>query len=225
MTVGIARRVVRPLFSATELKVLAADFDRTSFVQAGSGWAGPGLAEYAGEVFRAALDMGEQVATPHRVENGALLGGARFLRLDPGHPGLDEQTRPAMAAACRRLGAAEFFGGMRDAARELTDCVLPRYGYERGYFLAYRPGDYLRPHDDRSTGDRVNVQMPVTVGGYAALRTLGAEGFLEPHPDELGTLRILGPTIWHDVPPLITLGGGFRVVFSLRFRRRARSAQ
>jgi len=219
----VAPFLVRTPFSAARLNQLAGEFERTGFCQTDPVPTVLGLEEYGAQVFQMTCRHGERVATHHRVEDGRLTGGARFCRLDPGHPGLDHRTRLSISEAYADLEADPFFRGLRRALRELTERILPFYGYERGYFLAYRAGDYLSAHDDRSTGDRVNVQMPVTVGGTGALRILSDEGFLEPRLDRLGAVRVIGPSIWHDVPPLLTASDGFRVVFSLRFRKRVRS--
>ena len=67
-------------------------------------------------------------------------------------------------------------------------------------------------------GRRVDVQFPVTMGGSGGLRVL-RDGLFEMHYDAAGTANILGPAMWHEVPPLMRSGAvePFRLNLGLRF--------
>ncbi len=68
--------------------------------------------------------------------------------------------------------------------------------------FAYDEGDYLSIHNDAQLGDRVNMLLPVTFDATACIRVLYDER-LRVYYDLPGCINILGPSVWHDVPPLL----------------------
>lgn len=158
-------------------------------------------------------------AQEHTDDNGTLGYGFRLLRIDaksddPGHA-------RRVTEIFREHGLLDW---AQDVARELLPLVNSIVGrvlrYERVFLLAYREGDYIGPHgaEHDTDLDRFNLQFPLcydTVGSMRILR----QGYLEPLYDRDGDARLLGPRMWHEVPPLLRLPGGadpLRLVVSLR---------
>ncbi len=102
--------------------------------------------------------------------------------------------------------------GLHAWAEELVGAALPgieavtghRLRYDRVFLLAYRERDFIAPHGDTQTSQRIMVQFPVAFACRTAFRVL-EDGWLEPYYDDLGALRIMGPGIWHDVLPVLRL--------------------
>ena len=141
-----------------------------------------------------------------RQEPGAdhkLSDGARFRRVDPycvRHPA----SREKMSTLLRELGLTELGALLAERLTPLVHHVAGRVSFERTYFYVYEEGDYISVHDDRHVGGRVDVQFPVTLGTVAGVRVL-SEGLLRMHYDATGSMNVLGPNVWHDVPPILRL--------------------
>ena len=63
------------------------------------------------------------------------------------------------------------------------------------------------------------MQFPITCGSVGGVRVL-SDGFLRMHYDAAGSMNILGPGVWHDVPPLLRGESGvdpYRVNIGFRF--------
>jgi len=130
-----------------------------------------------------------------------LSDGARFWRVDP-HTTRDPVIREKLARLLEALGFMQF--GARLAAR-LTPVVRRIVGpvsYRRVYFYIYKEGDYISAHDDHHVGERTDVQFPLTLRSSGGVRVL-RDGFLETCYDRAGSMNLLGPSVWHDVPPLL----------------------
>jgi hypothetical protein len=163
--------------------------------------------------------VGEHVALRQELDAaGRLSDGARFRRIDPvflGHPDLSAK----MSALLQQLGVVDFASSL---ARKLTPLICLIAGavrFDRPYFYLYGEGDYISAHDDNHVGERVDVQFPVTTGSVGGVRVL-ADGFLRMHYDTTGSMNVLGPCMWHDVPPLLRIDTSVdpqRTVFGLRF--------
>ena len=153
----------------------------------------------------------QQEPTPH----GRLSDGARFRRVDPYCAPQPEKLTRLLAA----LGLTDF--GFRLASK-LTPLIRHIAGpvtFRRLYFYLYKEEDYLSVHDDRHVGARVDVQFPVTLGTIAGVRVL-SDGLLRVHYDSPGSMNVLGPCVWHDVPPLLRGVSGIepqRLNIGLRF--------
>lgn len=162
------------------------------------------------------------VATPIRklptVRDGVLEPGGTMLRVDPSHPSVP----PAVSAEVTALFSK---WGLEEAAREIAVRVRPYLeqlaGFELVYqkvsVLIYDEGDYISPHTDATSGDRLNVQFPYVQGAAAALRVYTDRALT--FYDTPGCMRILGPAVWHEVVPLLRIGEvtPLRVNVSLRF--------
>ncbi|MFD6396658.1 hypothetical protein [Nocardia sp. NPDC060249] len=117
--------------------------------------------------------------------------------------------------------------GLSRLGSQLASDLVPVVGsvlgtraeFNRCYFLAYRPGDYIAAHDDKQTGNRINLQIPVPLGCRSCIRILDeGTGLLEMKEDIAGQLRFLGPAVWHDVPPFVADQSAIRFNFMLRYR-------
>ncbi|MEX2981311.1 StsF protein [Streptomyces sp. C36] len=158
-------------------------------------------------------------AQEHTADNDTLGYGFRLLRIDA------KSDSPAHA---ERVTTVFREHGLLDWAEHTADELIPLVNeitgrelrYERVFLLAYREGDYIGPHGAEHDTDlnRFNLQFPLcydTVGSMRILR----RGYLEPMYDRDGDARLLGPRMWHEVPPLLRLPGGpdpLRLVVSLR---------
>jgi hypothetical protein len=149
--------------------------------------------------------------------SGALSDGFRFLRIDP-ECALSAETGGKLARLLSVLGILDFASLLAHRLSPLVRCIAGPVSFRRAYFYLYREGDYISVHDDRQVGDRVDVQFPVTLGAEAGIRIL-ADGFLEMRYDEVGSMNVLGPCTWHDVPPLLRSASGVDPVrFNMGFR-------
>ncbi|MCY0945542.1 MULTISPECIES: StsF protein [Streptomyces] len=167
------------------------------------------------------LLRGEPVldAQEHTDEAGTLGYGFRLLRIDAKSDSPEHTER--VTSVFREFG---LLGWAERMAADLLPTVNRITGrelrYERVFLLAYREGDYIGPHGAEQDTDlnRFNLQFPLCYDSVGSMRIL-REGYLEPMYDHDGDARLLGPRMWHEVPPLFRLPGGpdpLRLVVSLR---------
>jgi hypothetical protein len=147
--------------------------------------------------------------------DGRLSDGARFWRVDP-HcaPHGDKLTR-----LLATLGLVEFGSLLSSSLTPLIREIAGPVSYQRTYVYLYKEGDYVSVHDDHHVGMRVDVQFPITLGSVGGVRVL-SNGFLQMHYDTAGSMNVLGPGVWHDVPPLLrgeSGGNPHRVNLGFRF--------
>jgi hypothetical protein len=143
-----------------------------------------------------------QVPEPdHRLSDGA-----RFWRVDP-HTRRDPEIRARMTEVLDRLGFIRFGELLAGELMPMIRTVVGPVNYRRVYFYIYKEGDYISVHDDHHVGARVDVQFPVTFGSSGAIRIL-KNGFMETYYDRAGSMNLLGPAVWHDVPPLLRAPAG-----------------
>jgi hypothetical protein len=151
----------------------------------------------------------------HTTELHKLGPGYRYGRLDPG---LDEDGEI-------RRAFDEF--GVSTWSREVAALCSPWLShvtaydvtYDRCFVLIYQEGDYIGPHGDQYEGHRINLQFPFNYETAGCMRVL-EDGFLETKYDIEGAARVLGPRMWHEVPPLLRSSPSadpLRLVLSLRF--------
>jgi hypothetical protein len=146
---------------------------------------------------------------------GTLSDGARFRRVDPYCAQQPEKLTQLLAS----LGLNEFGSLLASKLTPLIRYIAGPVTFRRLYFYLYKEGDYLSVHDDRHVGARVDVQFPVTLGTTGGMRVL-SDGLLRIHYDSAGSMNVLGPCVWHDVPPLLRGLSGIepqRVNVGLRF--------
>jgi hypothetical protein len=135
-----------------------------------------------------------------------LSDGFRFLRVDPyciSHPAVREK----MTQVLSKLGLLEFGSLLASKLTPLIRYIVGPVSFRRIYFYVYTEGDYISVHDDHHIGKRVDVQFPITLGTVAGLRVL-SDGYLRMHYDSAGSMNVLGPCIWHDVPPILRGASG-----------------
>src|SRR5262249_18724187 len=139
-------------------------------------------------------------------------------RVDP-HCTRHPETREKLSLLLNSLGLTEFTSFLGGKLTPLIRYIAGPVNFRRGYFYLYDEGDYISVHDDHHVGARVDVQFPVSFGTSGGIRVL-SEGFLRMHYDSAGSMNVLGPRIWHDVPPLLRGVSGNdprRVNIGLRF--------
>ncbi|OMI37015.1 StsF protein [Streptomyces sparsogenes] len=160
-------------------------------------------------------------AQEHTDNDGELGYGFRLLRID------SKSESPAHSARVttvfRRHGLLDWSEQAAAQLIPLVNRITDReLRYERMFLLAYREGDYIGPHgaEHDTDLDRFNLQFPLCYNTVGSMRIL-RQGFLEPMYDRDGDARLLGPRMWHEVPPLLRLPGSadpLRLVVSLRLR-------
>ncbi|PWW60358.1 StsF protein [Actinokineospora spheciospongiae] len=186
---------IRQVVDATELRLAA----RSAYEQLGDG---------------PVVDAQEHVD-----DDGTLGYGFRLLRMD---------AKSDSPEHSRRVTEVFDEHGLSDWAHEVAVELVPLVGritgramrYERVFMLAYREGDYIGPHgaEQDTDLDRFNLQFPLCYNTVGSMRVL-KQGYLEPMYDRDGDARLLGPRMWHEVPPLLRLPDGpdpLRLVVSLR---------
>lgn len=145
----------------------------------------------------------------------ALSEGGRFWRIDPYcAASVDKLTR-----LLGMLGLVEFGALLASRLTPLICQIAGPVTFQRTYFYLYNEGDYLSAHDDHHVGTRVDVQFPITLGSVGGVRVL-SDGLLRMHYDNAGSMNVLGPGVWHDVPPLLRGESGVdphRVNIGFRF--------
>jgi hypothetical protein len=160
--------------------------------------------------------IAEPVTFRHEpTRDGALSDGARFWRIDPYCATLGDKLTRLLGT----LGLVEFGALLASKLTPLVRQIAGPVTYRRTYLYLYKEGDYVSVHDDHHVGRRVDVQFPITLGGVGGVRVL-SDGFLRMHYDDAGSMNVLGPGVWHDVPPLLRGESGVdphRVNIGFRF--------
>lgn len=171
---------------------------------------------FAVTVYRDLWEVAEVQNIAATVKDGRPGPGQRLRRVDPGRPKTPENMVSKMTGVYDRYGLWTLGERLAEDLAPLVATVLGKsVRYDRIYFLLYGLDDYISPHDDNQTGPRVNVQLPICVNGLAGLRV--HQGDWVTHVDRAGTLRFLGPGVWHEVLPLIGEHGAMRLNVTLRY--------
>lgn len=181
-----------------ELRFLQLD----NFVQSGV------LEQIVLELMPRVREYATRTVKPHEIETNYLGPGRRFDRIDFGpHAGRrhDSRQEEAIRRAFDETGLTTFIDGLLRAAKPFVEWVTARrLEFDRVFLLAYREADFIGPHGDTQTSERIMMQLPVALNCRTAMRVL-KDGWMEPFYDDPGTLRIMGPGIWHDVLPVLRL--------------------
>jgi hypothetical protein len=160
--------------------------------------------------------VAQRVVLRHQpTPDGKLSDGASFARIDPGFALHAAQ----LSQLLDMLGLLAFGELLAARVAPLVRYLAGDVGYERIYCYVYEEGDYLSVHDDSHVGDRVDVQFTHSIGACGGLRVL-TDGMLRMHYDDPGSMNVLGPRVWHDVPPLLRATEGVvprRINLGLRF--------
>lgn len=150
-----------------------------------------------------------------------LSSGHRFGRLDPGFFRAPDERRERMETKFRELGLTRLGETLSVVLDPFVRFIVGTpVEYQKIYFFLYTEGDYIGPHTDRHTGDRVNVQFPIPLAAASGFRALH-DGELALYYDTPGCLRILGPEVWHEVLPVLRVKqdeAPGRILISLRYR-------
>jgi hypothetical protein len=162
--------------------------------------------------------IAEQIVMRHTLgSDHTLSDGFRFSRVDPDCTCYPE-TKAKLTQLLKRLGLIQFGRQLASELAPLVRSIAGPVSFRRVYFYIYYEGDYISVHDDRQVGYRVEVQFPISLGTTAGLRVL-SDGYLRMHYDRSGSMNVLGPCIWHDVPPILrTSSVNEPVRFNMGFR-------
>jgi hypothetical protein len=180
------------------------------------------LRRIVGRVLPMVRPYAVRIERPHRLTPGTMVDGRRFWRIDDGPFAENKHTeadREAIHKAFDLSGLTAFAAGLFAAAQPTFEALTGRsLRYDRVFLLDYGEGDFIAPHGDTQTSRRILVQMPVTFNCRTAFRAL-RDGWMEPFYDDPGSLRLMGPGIWHDALPVLRMPGQGppeRVIVTLR---------
>ncbi|MEU1985009.1 hypothetical protein [Nocardia sp. NPDC019395] len=197
------------------------EYHRTRFTQIPHMIGDPHIRELT-ETMSQLVDESEQIVVGHQAAENSreITGGSRYLRFDPGHPQADPAQREIQLELLNQSNLAKLGERIATALTPVVGAVLGDHAeFCRCYFLAYRPGDYISAHDDKQTGNRINVQIPIPHECRSCIRILDENSrLMEVKEDIAGQLRFLGPAVWHDVPPFVADSHSMRYNFMLRYR-------
>lgn len=129
--------------------------------------------------------------------------GAHFRRVDP-YCLRNPVSRAAMSLLLDRLGLTSFANDLAAAITPLVRDIAGPVSYQRFYFYLYLEDDYISVHKDHQVGDCIDVQFPVSLASPGGVRVL-SRGFLRMRYDTSGDMNLLGPRVWHEVPPLLRM--------------------
>ncbi len=174
------------------------------------------LQRQAESLWPALRPVSEPVVVEPRIADGAFVAGMRYRRVDPGRPKMPAPVKTVMDDVYERLKLHEWGAELSARVEPIVSAIIEApVRYDRVYFLLYEADDYINPHNDAQTGQRVNVQFPVTIGGTSGLRVL--DWAWHTYRDTPGLLRILGPEVWHEVLPIVGGPDAHRLNISLRY--------
>jgi hypothetical protein len=149
--------------------------------------------------------------------DGSLSFGSSFKCVDTARL-TDPAARATLETLLGQLGFTAFAEALGARLSSVIRHVAGEVFYQRAYLYMYGEGDYLSAHDDRHVGERVDVQFPVCLHTVSGIRVL-SEGLFRMQYDVAGGMNILGPSMWHDVPPLLRTSSAEprRINLGLRF--------
>lgn len=165
----------------------------------------------------------EQSLRPPEGSGHAFNGGYRYERIDPGVPqsSFAREEDTFVRQAFEDSGLNRLVGELWDSTSEsLNEIVGTRLALDRCFLLRYRERDYIAPHGDSQKNGRVLVQLPVPFNTVGVFRAMTGEWF-EDFYDRSGSLRILGPGIIHEVPPVLRTNPEAdpeRIIVTIRLR-------
>lgn len=183
------------------------------------------LADLGKRLYEGAAPLAERTVKDHEIlqvaRRSVVSSGYRFWRVDPNFAGSASEKRDALKVLFSRVGLTQL--GLEFGERAAS---LVRYfsrkelSYDNVFCFLYEEGDYIGMHNDAPSGERVNLQFPISLDSTAGFRALH-EGRLRLYPDTPGCLRIIGPRVWHEVLPVQPTSRErppHRVLISFRFK-------
>lgn len=211
-----AQALLANLESTAELRSVYA---ATRFVRVTDVLPGDALTELAARLGALLRPLATVVLFPHAPKHQSVLSfGGRFHKVDTGRP-LGSKGQSKLDRLLGELGVTAFGGKLGVALTPLVRAIVGDVEYQRTYFYFYDEGDYIGAHDDSHVGERIDVQFPITFDGVGGIRVL-SDGLFRMHYDRAGVMNILGPSMWHEVPPVVAVTDGKpprRVNVGLRF--------
>jgi hypothetical protein len=199
---------------------IRAEYQTTGFVKVGSILFPDVLTTLLKSLSGILRPVAEEITMIHRLgPDEKLSDGSRFRRVDP-ECIQNSAARQKMTLLLEKLGLVDFGSQLALRLTPLIRHIVGLVSYRRIYLYDYEEGDYISAHNDSHIGDRVDIQFPVTLGTVAGVRIL-SNGFFLMHYDDAGSMNVLGPRVWHDVPPILAADPGVvpqRLNLGLRFR-------
>lgn len=175
--------------------------------------------EFARSLIPIVAPIAADVVIKHEVRGqNSLSDGAQFRRVDPECMG-STMAGKALQRVFDALGITQFGSRLGASVLPLVSRIVGPVSYRRLYFYLYEEGHYISAHNDHHVGPRVDVQFPVSLATVAGVRVL-ADGLFRIHYDSPGSMNVLGPCVWHDVPPIVRSASGrapLRFNMGLRF--------
>lgn len=110
-----------------------------------------------------------------------------------------------------------YFEFQSSVLKDEFDYILSGRSLVRVGILFYFESNYISIHNDEHMGDRVNIQFPISLNTKGCIRVL-RNGFMNQYFDTIGSLNILGPKVWHDVPPIIKINNNTPLRMNLTFQ-------
>ncbi|MBO9468454.1 hypothetical protein J7443_24740 [Tropicibacter sp. R15_0] len=205
-------------FSEDKLQTLQQDFEEIGFVQIENVFGAYNLARAFRHIERDNRQRFNNALKPERPDISKAHTGFSLSRIfleaeiDADRP--EDSTWHQVQAQLLKTGEA-LAGSMAPVLRKITGVTQ----YAGCKIFAYDEGDYLSMHNDAQLGERVNMLLPVSFNSVGCIRILYDER-LHVYYDSPGCINILGPSIWHDVPPLLRYDAQnrpLRMNFVIRF--------
>ena len=129
--------------------------------------------------------------------------GFRLRRVDPGSvEGV--RTKSKLDELFYRLGLTKFGKTLGLDLGYIVNAVAGPHEFEKFFFQIYQEGDYISGHTDYHMGDRLDAQFIINHNGVCGVRTL-KDGFWKITYDMPGAMNLLGPKMWHEIPPLMQI--------------------
>lgn len=206
-----------------ELNDLAVQFARTGFVEVRDVLPRRYLPNLVADHVAGLRSCASRLDAPTRTgPSGRPILGTRMGRIDPEIADRTDSARGlAQAEILEQAGLRAFGVQAAGAVSSFLEQVTGRpRTFDRVVVLVYEPFDAIPLHNDADVGDRYNVQFPIPILCLGGIRIFDVDR-MRTFPDRAGDMRVLGPAVWHDVPPVWpkdASGRSVRINISLRFR-------
>lgn len=134
--------------------------------------------------------------------DGRLGDGHRFSRVDSRSVS-DPDVSRRLDLLLDRIGLHAFGAALAEKLDPLLTCIVGPFRYERVFASIFEEEDYISVHDDLHMGDRVDAHFSASFHATTGLRVLGPDDLFRTYLDKAGAMNVLGPRVWHEVPPVM----------------------
>lgn len=183
----------------------AATFRSAPFVQLSDAFDGAELRNILAGLLPGVRSLTERTEVAPAGATPSFQGGAAYGRIDPGKAGspLETAINCEVRSAFEGSGLSDFIERFWLSGRDLISEIVGRaLVFDRCFLLRYEEHDFIAPHGDKQTNGRVLVQLPVTFSTVSMFRAV-LDGAWCDFYDADGVVRILGPGVIHEVPPVV----------------------